>query len=44
VNVDRQRERFAGNDPVRRYFFKEYFSDPNVERTFDAVAASTRRP
>jgi cyclase len=44
VNLDQERDRFAGDDPVLRYFFKEYFADPNVERTFNAVTATARHP
>ncbi len=40
VNLDQHRDRFAGDDPVLRYFFKEYFSDPNTRRTFDAMTTS----
>ncbi len=39
MDLDRWREAFAGDDPVLRYFFREYFSDPNVERTYNAMVA-----
>jgi cyclase len=31
--------RFAGDDAVNRYYFHEYFTVPNVERTFNALKA-----
>ena len=44
VNLDQQRNQFAGDDLVLRYFFKRYFSAPNIERTFNAITATTHRP
>lgn len=34
---------FAGDDPVRRYYFREYFSGPVVERAFRELKAGTGR-
>lgn len=28
---------FAGDDPVNLYYFREYFSTPNIERTFNQI-------
>lgn len=35
--------RFAGDDAVNRYYFNEYFTAPNVERTFNALKAKAGR-
>jgi cyclase len=37
VNLSTFEKEFAGGDPVYRYFFKDYFSDPNIERTFKVL-------
>lgn len=34
VNLSKFEKEFAGGDPVYEYYFKAYFSDPNIERTF----------
>lgn len=36
-------QRFAGNDSVNRYYFHEYFIEPNVERTFNAFKTKARQ-
>ena len=39
VDLSKFERQFAGDDPVYRDYFREYFSDPNVERTFNALKA-----
>lgn len=43
VDLSRFERQFAGDDPVYRYFFRDYFSDPNIERTFRQMTAKSRR-
>ena len=31
------KDEFAGDDPVVRYYFDEYFAKPNVTRTYQAI-------
>jgi cyclase len=35
---------FTGSDPVLRYYFREYFSDPNIERTHRALSRPAPAP
>lgn len=41
VDLTAFERQFAGDDPVHRYFFRDYFSDPNVERTFKQLKAES---
>lgn len=34
VDLSVFKDKFAGDDPVTRYYFDEYFARPNVERTY----------
>lgn len=43
VDLSEFERQFAGDDPVLRYFFREYFSDPNVERTYKELKARAGR-
>jgi len=40
VNLEVERDQFAGQDPVLRYYFTEYFEKPNVSRTHGALTAN----
>jgi len=44
VDLTSWRDALAGDDPVRRYFFRVYFAEPNVERTYDELAARRSTP
>jgi cyclase len=37
VDLSRFEAELAGDDPVVRYYFRQYFSEPNIERTYRAV-------
>lgn len=39
VDLTKFEKEFAADDPVHRYYFREYFSAPNIERTFNALKA-----
>ena len=39
VDLSEFEKEFAGDDPVYRYFFRDYFSTPNIERTFKQLKA-----
>ena len=41
VDLSTFEKQFAGEDPVYQYFFRKYFSDPNIERTFKQLAAKS---
>ena len=43
VDLSEFEKQFAGDDPVYRYYFREYFSTPNVERTFKELTNQRRR-
>ncbi|HWS87774.1 MAG TPA: MBL fold metallo-hydrolase [Pyrinomonadaceae bacterium] len=43
VDLSEFERQFAGDDPILRYFFREYFSDPNVERTYKELKARAGR-
>lgn len=40
VDLSAFKDRMAGNDPVVRYYFDEYFTTPQVRRTYDGILAS----
>ena len=42
VDLSTFESELAGDDPVKRYYFGEYFSTPNIERTHRALTRSTR--
>lgn len=44
VDLSAFERQFAGDDPVLRYFFRDYFSTPNVERTFRQLTAKPPGP
>ncbi len=37
VDLSRFERELVGENPVFRYYFREYFSDPHVERVFNAI-------
>lgn len=37
VDISKFEREFAGDDPIKRYFFKEYFVIPAVKETFDSI-------
>ena len=39
VDLTNCENEFGGDNPVYRYYFREYFSKPNVERTFNQTKA-----
>jgi len=39
VDLSSFKDDFAGNDPVVRYYFDEYFAHPNVRRTYEAISS-----
>lgn len=39
VDLSKFEREYAGNNPVYQYFFREYFSVPNIERTFKQIKA-----
>jgi hypothetical protein len=41
VDLSEFEKQFAGDDPVYRYYFREYFATPNVERTFKELKTKT---
>jgi glyoxylase-like metal-dependent hydrolase (beta-lactamase superfamily II) len=41
IDLSTFERQFAGDDPVYRYFFRDYFSDPNIERTFKQIKAKS---
>ena len=41
VDLSTFEKQFAGGDPVYQYFFRKYFSDPNIERTFKLLEAKS---
>ena len=41
IELARFEKQFAGENPVYRYYFREYFSKPNIERTYNALKAKT---
>lgn len=41
VDLSEVEKQFAGDDPVYRYYFQEYFATPNVERTFKELKTKT---
>jgi cyclase len=41
VDLSKYEKQFAGDDPLYRYFFRDYFSDPNIERTFKQMKAKS---
>lgn len=43
VDISGFEKDFAGDDPVYRYYFREYTSDPLIERTFKKLTAVTGR-
>ena len=42
VDLSSFESELTGGDPVKRYYFREYFSYPNIERTYRALAAPAR--
>lgn len=37
VDLSSFKDSFAGDDPVVRYYFDEYFAHPNVQRTYQSI-------
>lgn len=44
VDVAGFEDAFAGDDPVRRYYFRIYLTEPLIERTFKEMKAKAVRP
>lgn len=39
VDLRQRLDQFVQNDPVLRYFFRAYFSDPHIERAYNAITS-----
>ncbi|MGA7303580.1 MAG: MBL fold metallo-hydrolase [Rhodothermales bacterium] len=40
IDLSSYKNSFAGDDPVTRYYFDEYFAHPNVRRTYRSIVES----
>lgn len=43
VDLSKFEDEFAGDDPIHRYYFLRYFSNPSIEQTFNSLKAEMGR-